>query len=77
MNFTHTELLELEKFFSEITIPKVVQINQAITQTDAPKFVKENVELLKSKQMTPSVANGRYRNLVELKRAILDPVKNK
>ena len=75
MSYTHVELLELEKFFEGINIPKVVRINKAIVQNDAPKFIKENIELLKAKSMAQPVANGRYKHLLDLKAAILDPIK--
>lgn len=69
------EVEELEIFFSGITIPKVVKINKAITQTDAPKFVREKVALLKEGKLSTRVAENFYYHLQELKKAILEPVK--
>lgn len=66
------EVEELEAFFAGITIPKIVRINKAITQTDAPKFVKETIELLKEDKMTPTISELRLNMLKELKEAILN-----
>jgi len=68
------ELLELEKFFNDINIPKVVWTNAATKYTDAPAFIKENIELLKGK-INPIIAAQRWNMLQQLKVAILDPVK--
>lgn len=69
------ELLEMEKWFSSINIPKEVKINAGVKHTDAKKFVEENIELLKGKELTGRIADQRWSMLQELKRAILDPVK--
>lgn len=72
---THAEIATLEQFFNSITIPKVVKINKAITQNDAPKFVKEKIELLKGNEITSTIAENFYHHLQQLKKAILEPVK--
>ncbi|MGN7786816.1 DUF6965 family protein [Niabella sp. 22666] len=69
------ELLEIEKWFNSINIPKEVKINAGVRHTDAPKFVQENIELLKGKELTGRIADQRWNMLQELKQAILDPVK--
>lgn len=69
------ELLEMEKWFNSITIPQEVKINAGVKHTNAPLFVKENIELLKGKDLTPRIADQRWEMLKALKQAILDPVK--
>lgn len=70
------QILELEKFFNEINIPTVVRLNQAATQTNAPRFAKENIELLKSNALQPVSAALCYERLLALKAAIIDPLKD-
>lgn len=68
---TLSQINEMDAFFTGITIPKVVRINKAIVQTDAPRFVKENITMLKDGVMAPPIVASRWRHLVELKEAIL------
>ncbi|MCH5718522.1 DUF6965 family protein [Niabella hibiscisoli] len=69
------QILEIEKFFNEINIPTVVKLDQASTQTNAPRFVQENIELLKSNALNAVAAGLCYSRLQALKAAILDPIK--
>lgn len=69
------QILEIEKFFNEINIPTVVKLNRATTQTNAPRFAKENIELLKTNALKPVAAALCYERLLALKAAIIDPVK--
>lgn len=69
------QILEIEKFFNEINIPNVVKLNRATTQTNAPRFAKENIELLKTNALKPVAAALCYERLQALKAAIIDPVK--
>jgi len=75
MTFTDIQLFEIESFFNEITIPRQVKINAATTYTDAPLFVQENLQLLRTKQLIPVIATQRWNMLCAVKRAILDPIK--
>lgn len=75
MEPTTNQILEIETFFNGINIPKVVKIDAASTQNDAPKFVKESIPLLKSRAIVPQLAGLRYQMLLNLKAAILDPAK--
>lgn len=63
------ELMELEKWFNSITIPTEVRINAGVKHTDAPKFVQENIELLKAKELTGRIADQRWNMLQELKQS--------
>lgn len=69
------QILEIEKFFNEINIPTVVKLDQASTQTNAPRFVQENIELLKTNTLNPVATGLCYDRLLALKAAIIDPVK--
>lgn len=69
------QILEIEKFFNDINIPTVVKLDQASTQTNAPRFVQENIELLKTNALKPVAASLCYARLLALKAAIIDPVK--
>lgn len=75
MTFTDIQFFELEKFFNDITIPQVVWVNAATKYTDAPTFVKENLALLRKKELIPVIAEQRWRMLNQVKLAILDPIK--
>ncbi len=69
------QILEIEKFFNEINIPIIVKLDQASTQTNAPRFVQENIELLKSNSLNAVASGLCYSRLLALKAAIIDPVK--
>ncbi|HEX7754166.1 MAG TPA: hypothetical protein VF421_02380 [Niabella sp.] len=71
------EVAELDKFFSEITIPQVVQIDQATTQNNAPLYAKSNLEMLNAGGLAPLIAQTRKDGLKKLKMAILrQPIGN-
>lgn len=69
MNPILSQIEEIEAFFRGNTIPK------AITQTDAPKFVKEKIALLKESKLSPRIAENFYYHLEQLKKAFWEPVR--
>jgi hypothetical protein len=75
MRPSQVEIAQLDKFFSSINIPEVIKIDAATTFLDAPKYVEQNIQLLKDKQMSDLVASCRFEMLVALRKAILEPVR--
>ena len=74
MKPTPEQLQELEQFFANIEIPHTLKVNVATTQNDAPKFIRENIALLKKDEVSPTIVEMRYKLLTELKEAIEKPI---
>ncbi len=70
MNITTKQLDELEAFFNSVTIPQVMKPNPAITYKDAPRFIKENLALLKNNELKGLPADVRFVDLLHLKKAL-------
>ena len=68
---THAEILHLEAWFKSREIPKVIKINKAITQTNAPKYINESFQVLKMDDISDLARKTTYAGLIELKEALL------
>ncbi|HUN01267.1 MAG TPA: hypothetical protein PLS00_00315 [Niabella sp.] len=70
INIVPNDLVELENFFSSQEIPKKIILFGAITYYDVPRFVTDNLALLKSGELTGQTASLRYNDLLDLRKAI-------
>lgn len=68
---THAEILHLESWFASREVPKVVKINKAITQTNAPKYIEDNFKVLRIEDVTDFARKTTYAGLIELKEALM------
>ncbi|MFT4155169.1 DUF6965 family protein [Parafilimonas sp.] len=64
------QIEELEAFFRKTTIPKTIKLHGAITYHDVPKFVWENLAMLKDNSLTGLCAAVRFDDLLQLKKAL-------
>ncbi len=64
------QLEKLEAFFKKITIPNTIQLHGSITYHDVPKFVWDNLALLKEGSLTGLCAAVRFDDLLQLKKAV-------
>lgn len=70
MNVTIEKLKELEDFFNSHSIPKEIMLFGAITYYDVPRFVWDNLAMLKSGELIGLSATVRFNDLLDLKKAI-------
>lgn len=70
-NISAAQIEELEKFFNNNSIPKVIRLHDgAIIYNDAPEFIRSNLALLKTNQLKELTATVRLGDLLILKKAI-------
>ena len=62
-----TELQELQKFFQNKELPKEIQLEPGVFIPNVPSFVENYIKSLKSGQMAPPEASGRFYRLRKLK----------
>lgn len=70
MSITTEQLEELKEFFKSHSIPKEMVLFGAITYHDVPRFVSDNLAMLKSGELIGSSATVRFNGLLSLKTAI-------
>lgn len=68
---THAEILHLEAWFNSREIPKIVKINKAITQTNAAKYIKDNLEVIRMEDVTDFAKKTIWDGLMQLKEALM------
>lgn len=71
MSISQAEILHLESWFNSREIPKVVKINQATTQTNAPAYIKQNFEVLRMEDISDFARKTIWSGLIELKEALM------
>ena len=68
---THAEILHLEAWFNSREIPKIVKINKAITQTNAPKYIEGNFKVLRMEDITDFARKTTWDGLMQVKEALM------
>lgn len=71
MTLTQHEIEQLDHFFNNVNIPKEIKVNKALTYTDLPAFIHENLEKLKLGTLATIVAQARFDDLVRIKEVMI------